>query len=78
MPTLQLPRRSGPRPSTTPSNPHPQLDQQPGDPLLVEELGRRGIVERPSRISVPGPGALTLLDVVERRVRASHAFARPA
>jgi hypothetical protein len=65
MPTSQLPRRSGPRPSTTPSNPHTQLDQQPSDPRLVAELARRvfalpGVVETPSRISVPGARALTL------------------
>jgi hypothetical protein len=65
MPTSQLPRRRGPRPRTTPSNPHTQLDQQPSDPRLVEELARRvfalpGVVERPSRISVPGARALML------------------
>jgi hypothetical protein len=27
--TFSLPRRHGPRPRTTPANPHPQLDQQP-------------------------------------------------
>src|SRR4051794_23324083 len=41
MPTLQLPPREGPRPHTTPSNPHTQLDQQPTDPQLVEALARR-------------------------------------
>jgi hypothetical protein len=65
MPTSQLPLRPGPRPRTTPSNPHTQLDQQPADPGLVEELARRifalpGVVEEPSRISVPGARALTL------------------
>lgn len=60
-----LPTRRGERPRTTPTNPHTQLDQQPGDAALAEELGRRlfalpGVVERPSGISVPGARALTL------------------
>ena len=60
-----LPQRAGPRPRTTPTNPHTQLDQQPGDPRLADELARRifalpGVVEQPSRISVPGARALTL------------------
>jgi hypothetical protein len=57
-----LPKRAGTRPATTPSNPHTQLDQQPTDPAIVDELARRlfalpGIVEEPSRISVPGARA---------------------
>jgi hypothetical protein len=60
-----LPQRAGPRPRTTPTNPHTQLDQQPDDARLVEELARRvlalpGVVEQPSGISVPGARALTL------------------
>jgi hypothetical protein len=60
-----LPTRAGARPRTTPTNPHTQLDQQPGDPRIVEELARRvfalpGVVEQPSRISVPGARALVL------------------
>jgi hypothetical protein len=60
-----LPHRAGPAPRTTPTNPHTQLDQQPADAALVEELARRifaltGVVEEPSRISVPGARALTL------------------
>jgi hypothetical protein len=60
-----LPPRQGARPRTTPTNPHTQLDQQPVDLALVEELGRRlfalpGVVERPSGISVAGARALTL------------------
>jgi luciferase-like monooxygenase len=60
-----LPTRRGERPRTTPTNPHTQLDQQPSDRALVEELARRvfalpGVVERPSGISVPGARALTL------------------
>lgn len=60
-----LPPRPGPRPRTTPSNPHTQLDQQPTDPSIRERLAARlfalpGVVERPSAISVPGARALTL------------------
>jgi hypothetical protein len=60
-----LPTRAGPRPRTTSSNPHTQLDQQPADPSVREHLAARlfalpGVVERPSVISVPGARALTL------------------
>lgn len=60
-----LPTRPGPRPRTTPTNPHTQLDQQPTDPSLRERLADSlfalpGVVERPSAISVPGARALTL------------------
>ena len=60
-----LPTRAGERPQTTPTNPHTQLDQQPTDPRWVEELGERvfalpGVLEEPSRISVPGARALIL------------------
>jgi hypothetical protein len=62
---LELPQRAGSRPQTTPTNPHTQLDQQPTDPRLAEELARRafslpGVVEEPSGISVPGARALVL------------------
>src|SRR5215207_6106378 len=60
-----LPIRAGDRPRTTPTNPHTQLDQQPIDLRWIEELARRayaldGVVEEPSRISVPGARALVL------------------
>jgi len=60
-----LPTRSGPRPRTTTSSPHTQLDQQPADPSIREQLaaklfGLPGVAERPSAISVPGARALTL------------------
>ena len=60
-----LPIRAGDRPRTTPTNPHTQLDQQPTDSRWIEELARRvfelpGVVEEPSRISVPGARALVL------------------
>jgi hypothetical protein len=62
---LELPHRAGPRPRTTPTNPHTQLDQQPADPRLADELAGRvfalpGVVEEPSGISVPGARALVL------------------
>ena len=65
MPSSSLPPRVGARPRTTPTNPHTQLDQQPTDSRLVEELARRafalpGVVEEPSGISVPGARALVL------------------
>jgi hypothetical protein len=65
--TAELPVRGGERPRTTPTNPHTQLDQQPADADLVDELARRafalpGVVERPSAISVPGARALVLGD----------------
>ena len=65
MTDASLPTRRGNRPRTTPTNPHTQLDQQPADPAVVDELARRvfvlpGVVERPSGISVPGARALTL------------------
>lgn len=70
-----LPERSGPRPRTTPTNPHTQLEQNP-DTDMVEELARRifalpGVVERPSAISVPGARALWLSEEVPARVRRS-------
>ncbi|MEA2395360.1 MAG: hypothetical protein QOJ82_3251 [Solirubrobacteraceae bacterium] len=72
-----LPRRAGKSPRTTPNNPHTQLDQQPTDPALIEELARRafalpGVVERPSRISVPGARALTLAE--DEPTGPRHAF----
>lgn len=65
MSALQLPAREGDRPRTTASNPHTQLDQQPSDPRIAEELARSafalpGVLEQPSRISVPGARALVL------------------
>jgi hypothetical protein len=60
-----LPTRVGERPRTTPTNPHTELDQQPTDLRWVEQLADRvfalpGVVEHPSRISVPGARALVL------------------
>jgi Family of unknown function (DUF5519) len=60
-----LPTRTGDRPRTTPTNPHTQLDQQPTEPRWSDELAERvfalsGVVEEPTRISVPGARALVL------------------
>jgi hypothetical protein len=69
--------RVGDRPRTTPTNPHTQLDQQPADGSWTEELARRvfalpGVVEEPSRISVPGARALVL--VPEEAIGPPEAF----
>jgi hypothetical protein len=61
---LALPPRRGPRPATTPSNPHTQLDQRPPARViaaLAENLfALPGVAEKPSAISVPGARALWL------------------
>lgn len=62
-----LPPRRGPRPRTTPTNPHTQLDQQPSgsdlrDRLAAEVFALPGVSERESMISVPGARALWLDD----------------
>jgi hypothetical protein len=64
-----LPVRPGPRPSTTPTNPHTQLDQQPEDQTIRTQLAQRvfslpDVEERPTMISVPGARALWLGDGV--------------
>lgn len=58
-----LPHRSGPRPATTPTNPHTQLDQQPVDTLqrdlfAAELFELPGVEGRDSLVSVPGARAL--------------------
>jgi hypothetical protein len=72
---LSLRERRGPRPSTTPTNPHTQLDQQP-DPPTVAALADAlfalpGVFEGPSRISVPGARALRLAPADARGPRAA-------
>ena len=62
-----LPRRRGPRPTTTSTFPHRQLDQQPDDQGVHDALIERafalaGVVERDTIISVPGARALVLDD----------------
>jgi hypothetical protein len=64
---VALPRRPGPPPTTTPVNPHTQLDQQPTDPSVRSRLASivfalPGVAERESLISVPGARALHLED----------------
>jgi hypothetical protein len=59
-----LPDRRGPRPETTPTNPHMQLDQLPPTRVLagLADLlfALPGVGEQPSAISVPGARALWL------------------
>lgn len=62
-----LPRRRGGRPQTTSQFPHSQIDQQPDDPGLLDELAQRalgldGVIAGPSIISVPGARALFLAE----------------
>ena len=57
-------RRAGPRPRTTPTNPHTQLDQNAPPDLQerVFEIGRSlsGVAVGPSLVSVPGARAFHL------------------
>lgn len=60
-----LPMRCGPRPRTTDTNPHTQLDQQPEgteqrDHLAADLFALPGVEEHASLISVPGARALCL------------------
>lgn len=61
-----LPPRQGPRPRTTSTNPHTQLDQIAPTELQSALAGRifalRCVEERPSAISVPGARALWLCE----------------
>jgi hypothetical protein len=67
---FSLPRRAGPKPRTTPTNPHTQLDQQPAAAdaerlraaLASLVFALPDVEERPSAISVPGARALWLAD----------------
>jgi hypothetical protein len=60
---LQI-KRAGPRPRTTPTNPHTQLDQNA--PVALQEAlfalvqGLAGVVVGPSHVSVPGARAFHL------------------
>lgn len=65
MSTRRLPIRPGPRPKTTDTNPHTQLDQLPDDSeqrdrLAADLFALPGVEERTSLISVPGARALCL------------------
>lgn len=73
-------QRSGPRPRTTPTNPHTQLEQNP-DTSIVEELVCRifslpGVEERLSAISVPGARALWLREEVPAGPREAFMIGR--
>ena len=63
---LDLSARPGPRPRTTPTNPHVQLDQNA--PLELQELlferarALPGVRVEPSMISVPGASAFVLVE----------------
>jgi hypothetical protein len=61
--------RRGPRPRTTSTNPHTQLDQQPADDTVRAVLHRQafslpGVRARASGVSVPGARALWLDEAV--------------
>lgn len=64
MPTPQDTRRAGPRPRTTPTNPHTQLDQLAPRPLQEKVFalasGLAGVKVGPSHVSVPGARAFHL------------------
>jgi hypothetical protein len=71
-----LPKRSGSRPKTTPTNPHTQLEQNP-EREVVDELATRvfalpGVEERPSAISGHGDGALWPREELPRPVHRKH------
>lgn len=64
---MSIPRRQGPRPATTSSNPHTQLDQQPVGSAVRDRLAEvafalAGVREQESAISVPGARALWLAE----------------
>ena len=62
-----IPQREGERPSTTNTNPHTQLNQQPEDLSYIYELtdwafSLNHIERKPSTISVPGAIAMCMED----------------
>ena len=68
---LALPERTGPRPRTSASAPHQQLDQNPAADVYARFKERAftfaGVDRRPSIISVPGAEALWLTAEPEHR-----------
>ena len=64
---FELPVREGAKPTTTPSNPHMQLDQQPVDRKIIDDLMHwaftdlANISKEPSKISMPGAQAMCLV-----------------
>lgn len=72
-----MPTRDGDRPSTTNTNPHTQLNQQPDDISFVKELmdwafTLSNIEKRPSAISVPG--AIAMCMEKEHTCKSCNAF----
>lgn len=71
-PDFMLPPRPGDQPSVTSGIPHIQLDQTSSDEMLDElstwAFSLEGVVEQPSRASLPGARALTVASD-----RATHA-----
>lgn len=62
---LELPKRSGDKPLTTPRNPHMQLNQQPEDRKIIDKLMEWAfalpeINKQFSKISMPGSQAMCL------------------
>lgn len=77
---LHVPHRPGPKPRTTQTNPHQQLDQRP-PAELIELMTQRcfafaQVVERPSLISVKGARALYLKPGVLSGPRAAFLIER--
>ncbi|MEM6794498.1 MAG: luciferase family protein [Acidobacteriota bacterium] len=76
LPMNNLPARRGPRPQTTPTNPHAQLDQNAPEELQRETadfmFGLSGVREVTSRVSVPGSRAMWLEESCE--AGPPHAF----
>ncbi|WP_127781813.1 luciferase family protein [Rhodococcus sp. X156] len=66
---LEIPVRGGPRPATTSTNPHVQLDQNAPvglqDQLRDHALSLPGVSRGESRVSVPGTVAFFLNDPAE-------------
>ena len=75
-----LPDRRGPRPQTTPTNPHMQLDQLPPARVMASLAERLfalpGVREQPSAISVPGARALWLTPDTARGPREAFLVGR--
>ena len=71
---LTLPPRQGGRPRVTDGIPHVQLDQTASDEMLAElsawAFSLNGVVEQPSRGSLPGASALTVTPELAARPQA--------
>ncbi len=74
---FQLSKREGSKPKTTHTNPHMQLDQQPADRKLINELmswafSLPDITQENSKISVPGAKAMCMSE--DKRCKNCNAF----